>query len=119
MARVGELQKLFQTFLRLKKTCKKAEVTFFSDSSGDCHVTLTCRLLTMATRLPGGEVVSQEVRRGVPESDPLPRHLKEFLVPRKLLLPLLLPLPERAGDADLPQSSAMSEDDWEGLTQKF
>ena len=36
----GELQKLFLTFLRLKRNCKQAEVKFYSDSYGDCHVTL-------------------------------------------------------------------------------
>ena len=39
-------------------------------------------------------------------------YLKELLTPRKLFLHLPLPLPEGAGDADLLQFSAMSEDDW-------
>ena len=40
MAGVGELHRLFRTFLNLKTTCKKASLSLYSDGSGDCHVTL-------------------------------------------------------------------------------
>ena len=40
MARVGELHRLFRTFLNLKTTCKKASLSLYSGGRGDCHVTL-------------------------------------------------------------------------------
>ncbi len=40
MAGVEALKRLFRTFLSLKGTCHRSEVNFYSDSDGDCHVTL-------------------------------------------------------------------------------
>ena len=40
MARVGDLNRLFRTFLYLKTTCKKASLILYSDGSGNCQVTL-------------------------------------------------------------------------------
>ena len=40
MAKVGELQRLFRTFLSLRRSCQQAEVTFYCDRDGICHVTL-------------------------------------------------------------------------------
>ena len=51
-------------------------------------------------------------RRGVLAPRTLLLCPKESLAHRKLLQHLPLPLPEGAGDADLPQYFAMSEDDW-------
>ena len=40
MARVGDLNRLFRTFLKIKTTCKKASLSLYSYGIGDCHVTL-------------------------------------------------------------------------------
>lgn len=50
-------------------------------------------------------------RKGVMALRTLLLGLKEFLPSRKLLQHLPLPLPQGAGDADLPQSFMTKEDD--------
>ena len=68
MARVGELRKLLQTFIRLKKSCKKAEVSFYSDSNGDCHVTL--RAVLQPQHSESGDRGHQGPRRRAGPSHP-------------------------------------------------
>ena len=113
MAGVGALRRLFRTFLCLKGSCQRSDVTFYSDCDGDCHVTLkvtTPRHGFQSPCIGGAHSRSQEKRNSGAPRTLLPQP-KEFLTPRKLLQHLPLPLPEGAGDGDLPRYFTTNKDD--------
>ena len=75
MAGAGELQRLFRTFLSLKRSCQRAEVTFYSDRDGDCHVTLrvtTPRHGYQTPRAAGGATSRSQEKQGSGAQNPHP-----------------------------------------------
>ena len=77
MAREGDLNRLFRTFLNLKTTCKKASLSLYSEGSGNCQVTLRVTAPGHGYKTPrrGGDPSrSQEAAPGTlaPSSSSLP-----------------------------------------------
>ena len=63
MAGAGTAYKLIGTFLKLKKACTKAFLSFDSYSDGDMQVTLKVLVPGLDNQVPGGGAVSPGDRR--------------------------------------------------------
>ena len=107
---------LLWTFLRLRKTCKRAYMSISSDREGDCHVTLRVTTPGIGFQSP----VEGEPNPGVRRGKALALGTLLLLLQRQLL-PLPQPLQQQllllqkgARTVVLERCSVTREDDWDG-----
>ena len=104
MAGVGALKRLFRTFLSLKGTCHRSEVNFYSDSDGDCHVTLRVTTPGAGFQSPcrGGAHSRSQERKGSGARNPPPPPAAAALAPAPASAPAPAKRARRRGPAPAP-----------------
>ena len=110
MVGAGKVHSLLWTFIRLRRTCKKAFLNISSDSYGDLSVTLKLQIAGQADQAPrrGGRQSSNPALASGP-----PPSLHMELILQELLH---LPLEQGAGGVDLELYFVTREDDSLGLS---
>ena len=104
MAGVGALKRLFRTFLSLKGSCHRSEVTFYSDSDGDCHVTLRVTTPGAGFQSPcrGGAHSRSQERKGSGARNPPPPPAAAAPAPAPASAPAPAKRARRRGPAPAP-----------------